>query len=198
MSSPPSAVHVAAPAVSAEGLVFAYAEGGPRALDGLTLVVPAGSRFALLGPNGAGKSTLLSMVNGLRTPESGTLRLFGAGPDVAARRQVGVVFQESCLDPGDERAGDAGHAGSAVRPARRRDVHAHHRGAGDDGAGGPGGAAVGPALRRAEAAAGAGAGDAARAAPAPSRRAHGGARTPIRAAASGTTSSRSTGRGRPC
>ncbi|MSQ61296.1 MAG: ABC transporter ATP-binding protein [Dehalococcoidia bacterium] len=99
MSSSPSAGHVAAPAVSAEGLVFAYAEGGPRALDGLTLAVPAGSRFALLGPNGAGKSTLLSMVNGLRTPEAGALRLFGAGPDVAARRQVGVVFQESCLDP---------------------------------------------------------------------------------------------------
>ena len=98
MSLSASGSNIAAPAVMVGGLVFAYTEDGPRALDGLTLAVPAGSRFALLGPNGAGKSTLLSMVNGLRTAQAGELRLFGAAPDVATRRQVGVVFQESCLD----------------------------------------------------------------------------------------------------
>ena len=33
------------------------AYGDVRALDGLSLAVPAGTIFTLLGPNGAGKST---------------------------------------------------------------------------------------------------------------------------------------------
>ncbi len=103
---PPSAAVVAAAApatttaaVVADALVFAYAGGAPPALDGLSVVVPQGERFALLGPNGAGKSTLLSIVNGLRAPQRGGLRLFGAPPGASARRSVGVVFQENCLDP---------------------------------------------------------------------------------------------------
>ncbi|GGH49509.1 hypothetical protein GCM10010921_27670 [Microbacterium album] len=42
------------PAVSAEGLVKAFA--GHRAVDGVDLVVEAGTVFGVLGPNGAGKT----------------------------------------------------------------------------------------------------------------------------------------------
>jgi ABC-2 type transport system ATP-binding protein len=52
-----------------------------------------------MGPNGSGKSTLLSVVAGLRPPRRGDVRILGEAPSPAVRRRVGVVFQESCLDP---------------------------------------------------------------------------------------------------
>jgi ABC-2 type transport system ATP-binding protein len=47
---------------------------GVRALNGLTLDIPAGM-FGLLGPNGAGKSTLMRTLATLQEPDSGTIRL---------------------------------------------------------------------------------------------------------------------------
>ena len=76
--------------------------GGPgmRALDGVTLDVPAGAITGIIGRSGAGKSTLLRMANGLERPTSGTVRLgeadvgraTGAGLR-AIRRDVGMIFQ---------------------------------------------------------------------------------------------------------
>ncbi|MFX7567074.1 ATP-binding cassette domain-containing protein, partial [Acinetobacter baumannii] len=48
--------------------------GGTRALDGVTLSVPAGL-FGLLGPNGAGKSTLMRCLATLQQPTRGAIRL---------------------------------------------------------------------------------------------------------------------------
>ncbi len=84
-------------AARVEAVTFAY--GDRTALDGVTLDVPAGTVFGLLGPNGSGKTTLLSLLIGLLTPQAGAVRVFGQAPSPAARAQVGVVFQESCLDP---------------------------------------------------------------------------------------------------
>jgi ABC-2 type transport system ATP-binding protein len=47
--------------------------GSTKALDRLSLDVPAGSVFGLLGPNGAGKTTLLRLIMGFIFPESGRL-----------------------------------------------------------------------------------------------------------------------------
>lgn len=49
-----------------------------RAIDGVTLSVPAGAFVGLLGPNGSGKSTLLKLIAGLIAPSSGRLRVLGA------------------------------------------------------------------------------------------------------------------------
>ena len=84
-------------AAQVEGLSFAYAER--MALDGLTLEVPAGSIFGLLGPNGSGKSTLLSLLAGLRQPSAGDVRVLGQQPSVALRARIGLLFQETSLDP---------------------------------------------------------------------------------------------------
>src|SRR6187200_631229 len=73
-----------------------------RALDGLSLAVPAGTIFGLLGPNGAGKSTTVRVLTTLSRPDRGSARV--AGIDVLAepvrvRRAIGVVGQKHGIDP---------------------------------------------------------------------------------------------------
>jgi ABC-2 type transport system ATP-binding protein len=86
-------------AIEAEGLVKTY--GNVRALDGLSLAVPAGTVFGLLGPNGAGKSTTVRILSTLSRADSGAARV--AGHDVladpaAVRRAIGCVGQRSGVD----------------------------------------------------------------------------------------------------
>jgi branched-chain amino acid transport system ATP-binding protein len=50
--------------------------GGLRAVDGVSLRVPAGERRILIGPNGAGKTTLFHCISGTLTPSSGRVILF--------------------------------------------------------------------------------------------------------------------------
>ncbi len=87
-------------AIEIESLVKVY-KGAVRALDGIDLVVPAGSVFGLLGPNGAGKTTAVKIASTLSFPTSGTIRV--AGIDVVAhprqvREAIGVVGQVSGVD----------------------------------------------------------------------------------------------------
>ncbi|SDJ50603.1 ABC transporter ATP-binding protein [Streptomyces indicus] len=62
-------------ALEVSGLAKSY--GGTVALDGVDLVVEAGTVHCVLGENGAGKSTLCHAVAGSLTPDAGTLRLYG-------------------------------------------------------------------------------------------------------------------------
>ncbi|MEV7415599.1 ATP-binding cassette domain-containing protein [Streptomyces sp. NPDC089919] len=92
-------------AISTRALVKSYP--GPdgtttHAVSGLDLDVRQGETFAFLGPNGAGKSTTIALLCALARPTSG--HAFVAGADVlrqpdAVRRQVGILFQHSALDP---------------------------------------------------------------------------------------------------
>jgi ABC-2 type transport system ATP-binding protein len=87
--------------LSIAGLTKTYANG-VRALDGVTLDVPAGL-FGLLGPNGAGKSTLMRTIAALQSPDSGSIRLDGvdvlADPD-SLRRRLGYLPQDFGVYPG--------------------------------------------------------------------------------------------------
>ncbi len=88
-------------AIAARDLVKVY-PGDVRALDGLSLEVPAGQVFGLLGPNGAGKSTTVRILSTLSRPTSGSAVV--AGHDVLrhpdrVRRSIGVVGQQSSVDP---------------------------------------------------------------------------------------------------
>jgi len=68
--------------------------GEQRAVDGVSLTVPAGSFFGVLGPNGAGKTTSLSMAVGLLRPDGGTARIFGVDvwrEPTRAKALVGVL-----------------------------------------------------------------------------------------------------------
>jgi len=82
--------------IRTESLVKRF--GDVTALDGVTLEIHPGECVGLLGPNGAGKTTLLTLVEGLRTPTSGTVALFGGDPrDAASRVRLGTTPQTTAL-----------------------------------------------------------------------------------------------------
>src|SRR5271167_3308847 len=90
-----------APAIEVEALVREFRKG-PRAVDGIDLVVQAGEIYGFLGPNGAGKSTTVLVLATLLPPTSGRARV--AGLDVVTqgaevRGAIGASLQESALDP---------------------------------------------------------------------------------------------------
>lgn len=85
----------APPAIETRGLRKLY--DGKAAVDGLDLVVPAGSFFGFLGPNGAGKTTTIRMLAGLATPSAGEIRLLGRPLEAEVKRHVGVVPDQSLL-----------------------------------------------------------------------------------------------------
>jgi ABC-2 type transport system ATP-binding protein len=74
---------------------------GPKvAVSDVSFEVARGEIFGILGPNGAGKTTSVETLAGLRTPDSGTIRVLGHDPQtdpLPVRRQVGVQLQESSL-----------------------------------------------------------------------------------------------------
>jgi len=74
-----------------------------RALDGVSLEVPAGSVFALLGRNGAGKSSAVRCLAGHRRPDAGRALVHGldAWRDRAAvMERTGLVPEEPDLPSG--------------------------------------------------------------------------------------------------
>jgi ABC-type branched-subunit amino acid transport system ATPase component len=80
-----------------EGIDVSF--GGIKALDNVSLNVPANAIVGLVGPNGAGKSTFFSVVSGLRRPDSGYVTLFGedvtrSTPQVRCRMGLGRTFQQ--------------------------------------------------------------------------------------------------------
>lgn len=87
---------MSAPAVEMRGVTKDFPAGlrglKVRAVDGLSLTVPANCVYGLLGPNGSGKSTSIKMLLGLVRPSAGECRVFGApGERPGTRRQVGFL-----------------------------------------------------------------------------------------------------------
>jgi len=73
--------------------------GDVAVLEGVDLSVERGEFVAVVGPNGAGKTTLLRTINGLLTPDAGTVRLGGdrvtALSAKAVSRRVATVAQDT-------------------------------------------------------------------------------------------------------
>jgi len=71
-----------------------YLKGEVKAVDELSLEVPAGKIFGFLGPNGAGKTTTIKMVVGLLKPDTGTIVVDGVDvwkDPLEAKRRIGFV-----------------------------------------------------------------------------------------------------------
>jgi len=70
--------------------------GSKVVLNGIDIEVHRGEVVALLGPNGAGKTTTIEILEGLRSPTSGLVEVFGINPlhaSIEHRARVGVVLQ---------------------------------------------------------------------------------------------------------
>ncbi len=75
---------------------------GTVAVDDVSFTVEEDEIFGILGPNGAGKTTAVECVIGLRTPDSGTIRVMAFDPQVDRAQVhaiVGAQLQTSALQP---------------------------------------------------------------------------------------------------
>jgi ATP-binding cassette, subfamily C, bacterial CydC len=82
----PAAPASGVPEVAFEDVTLRYGPGLPRALDGVSLRLPAGGRLAVTGSSGAGKSSLVAALLRYWPLEGGTLSL--GGTDVASLTQA--------------------------------------------------------------------------------------------------------------
>jgi polar amino acid transport system ATP-binding protein len=110
-----------AAAVQVTGLYKAF--GDLKVLRGIDFEVARGEVVCIIGPSGSGKSTLLRCVNLLEDPTAGQVYAGGVeltDPDVdidAARRRIGMVFQQFNLFP---HLSVLGNVGIAQRKVLRR------------------------------------------------------------------------------
>ncbi|HEY3549191.1 MAG TPA: sugar ABC transporter ATP-binding protein [Propionicimonas sp.] len=90
------------PVVAVRDLDKSFA--GVKALDHVTLEIPAGEIHSLAGENGSGKSTLIKVISGVHAPDSGTIELDGQSfdrltPVDAIRHGVQVIYQDFSIFP---------------------------------------------------------------------------------------------------
>ena len=74
--------------------------GTTVAVDDVSFTVEEGEIFGILGPNGAGKTTTVECVEGLRTPDGGSIGVLGLDPRrdrAELTQQLGVQLQDSEL-----------------------------------------------------------------------------------------------------
>ncbi len=78
------------------------------AVDDVSFSVTEGEIFGILGPNGAGKTTTVECAIGLRSPDSGTIRLMGMHPqtDRAQIHEITGVQLQSGAFPAKLRVGE--------------------------------------------------------------------------------------------
>jgi ABC-2 type transport system ATP-binding protein len=86
------------PVIQVAGIRKTY--GKTVAVDDVSFLVQPGEIFGLIGPNGAGKTTTMECIEGLRTPDRGTISVMGLDPSRHLRslqERVGVQLQEAQL-----------------------------------------------------------------------------------------------------
>jgi len=88
--------------IEIDGLVSRFGDNVIH--DGLSLKVERGEVLGVVGGSGSGKSVLLNTIIGLKTPDEGTVKLFGHDMRIADRRRWtsverrwGVLFQQGAL-----------------------------------------------------------------------------------------------------
>ena len=84
--------------IDVSGINKSYA--GRQALADVSFTVDDGEIFGVMGPNGAGKTTLVEIIEGLRAPDAGSVRVLGMDPRSDRRRlneSLGVQLQNTQL-----------------------------------------------------------------------------------------------------
>ena len=89
---------MASPVISVAGIRKTY--GRTLAVDDVSFDVQPAEIFGLIGPNGAGKTTTMECVEGVRTPDRGSISVLGLDPvhqSHALQQRIGVQLQEAQL-----------------------------------------------------------------------------------------------------
>ncbi len=98
-----SGAEISGAEIRLENVTKKYAGQQTAAVDGLSLVIPAGEIVMFVGPSGCGKTTSLKMINRLIEPTSGTIHI--GDQDISGqsadqlRRHIGYVIQGGSLFP---------------------------------------------------------------------------------------------------
>ncbi len=71
--------------------------GDVRAVDKLSVQVPAGSVYGFLGPNGAGKTTTIRMIMNIIRPDKGLIKIFDDGATTQNKARIGYMPEERGL-----------------------------------------------------------------------------------------------------
>ncbi len=86
------------PVIQVSGVRKTY--GPTVAVDEVSFEVNDGEIFGLIGPNGAGKTTTMECIEGLRTPDRGTIAVLGLDPFrqvYKLQERIGVQLQQAQL-----------------------------------------------------------------------------------------------------
>ena len=86
------------PVIQVSGVRKSY--GATVAVHEISFEVNEGEIFGLIGPNGAGKTTTMECIEGLRTPDRGSISVLGLDPfkDVyKLQDRIGVQLQQAQL-----------------------------------------------------------------------------------------------------
>jgi branched-chain amino acid transport system ATP-binding protein len=75
--------------LDASGIGISF--GGLKAVQDLTVRVPAGALHGLIGPNGAGKTTAFNLLTGVYRTQTGSVRLGGARIDHLRPHQIAAA-----------------------------------------------------------------------------------------------------------
>ena len=95
-------VNLSQSVVEVKDLNHFYGQGNlkKQILFDINLTLRAGEVVIMKGPSGSGKTTLLTLIGGLRSSQSGSLKVFGQelvgakkGQLVKVRRNIGYIFQ---------------------------------------------------------------------------------------------------------
>lgn len=73
---------------------------GQKVIDNLSFAVNRGEIVGFLGPNGSGKTTTIRLLNGVITPDSGKIMVWGLNPNSSGeeiRRRSGVMTESAGL-----------------------------------------------------------------------------------------------------
>jgi ABC-type multidrug transport system fused ATPase/permease subunit len=91
------------PVVSLRNVEISYPEAKTPALKSINLDLSIGDKVAIVGPTGSGKSTLLDVILGMRSQDTGEVRISNENPAEAIKKWPGAISyvpQEIEIVPG--------------------------------------------------------------------------------------------------
>ncbi len=71
--------------------------GSLTAVNDVSFEIRTGTCFGLLGPNGAGKTTTIELMEGIKSPDSGSILYRGEPLGQQFRNEAGIMFQTTAL-----------------------------------------------------------------------------------------------------